>query len=211
MANTDRTRGDRLEAELAAALYAAPSSPPSSPRHQELAEAAATVRQMVRTRMHRGTGGLLAWFPLTIQAWRALHPDDETLDGLSAGFCASRFAEAWRELSFGEIGMSMEEALYRYFVDAEIGEAAVCEEEFLGALLRGLAIAPAARFRWPSLLRAAPGGCLAVSSQGILHAAIDGKYLRGPITPVIRAILDGEVGDHSEVVVQSLRAMRLVA
>ncbi len=201
---TDRARGDQLESELAASLYAPPAE-----SSLELAEAAATIRQMVLGRMHRGTGGLLAWFPLTVQAWRAVHTEDDSLDELSARFCASRFAKAWRELSFGELGMSMEEALYRFFADAQVGDPEVCEEEFLGALVRGLAIAPAARFHWPSQLRAAPGGCQAVSSRGVLHAAIDGQYLCGPVTSAIRDILDGKP-DGNDVVVQSLRARRLI-
>jgi len=206
MANsTDRTRGDQLEAELAASLYAPTDSSP-----RELREAAATIRMMVRTRAHRGTGGLATWFPATIQAWREGHPNDETLDELMRRFCGSRFAAAWRELSFGEIGMSMEEALYRFFVDAEVGDPKVREEEFLGAMLRGLAIAPDARFRWPSELRSAPGGFHVVSTEGVLHAAIDGQYLRGPVTPVIAAILRGEIVAASEAVAQALRTMRLI-
>src|SRR5205814_783916 len=55
----------------------------------ELEEAARAVRRMVHGRAHRGTGGLEAWFPRTLAAWRAAHSEDAELDELLTRFCSS--------------------------------------------------------------------------------------------------------------------------
>jgi hypothetical protein len=185
---------------------------------EELDEAASSVRRMVRERAHRGTGGVADWFPRTLAAWRAVHPDDHALDQLVARFCASPACLAWRET---RDGISLEEAFYRVFVDAGVGDRAVAEEELLGAIVRALAITPRARFVWPAAVRRAPGGCFAVTGAAILHAALDGKYLRGPVTPLVAALLAGDPAEdvarrHAlsraeiDAVIEALRGRRLL-
>jgi hypothetical protein len=191
MTIVDRARGREIEERLAAALY----------QGQAGDEAVALVRRMVRERVHRGSGGITTWFPRTIAG--------HDLDQLIARFCASPACRAWRDMPFGVEGCSLEEALYRFFVDEEIGDPIVREDEFAGAIVRSLAVTPRARFTWPPEVRPAPGGCFAVTSALVLHAAVDCHYLRGTITPMIAAALAGaEMGGE---VRETLRRMRLLA
>ena len=199
-----------LEAELAALLYdrgaraAHPLLAALDPA--ELDEAAAGVRRMVSERAHRGSGGWTSWFPRTLAAW----PGE--LDELLARFCASAHCRDWSELPFARAGVSLEEALYRFLCAIELGDASVREDEFLGAVVRGLAVTPRAQFAWPAELRPAPGGCFALTHESILHAAIDGRYLRGPVTPLIAALLSGGElhGSEARAVRGTLQTMRLL-
>ena len=227
----DRARGRRLEASLAALLF----EEGARARHREgevddpllatldvneLDEAAASVRRMIRERTHRGSGGLFAWYPRTITAWQQAHAADAGCEELLTRFCASTACAAWRDLPAGEIGISLEEALHRFFAQESIGEPAVRDEELMAAVTRGLAVTPAARFVWPAVIHAAPGGCFAVTREGTLHAALDGRYVTGPITPLVRAILLetrasaaralGAAASEIDKVIDVLRGMRLV-
>jgi hypothetical protein len=158
----------------------------------ELIETAASVRRMVRDRRHRGTGGIVDWYPRTIAAWRVSHPEDAALDRLIGEFCASPHCGAWRELPAGDPGICLEEALYRFFCDIQLGDSNEREDEFLGAVVRALAVTPRASFVWPHALRSAPGGCFALTDKQILHAALDGRYRTGPVTALVAALLIGE-------------------
>jgi uncharacterized protein (UPF0276 family) len=172
-----------------------------------------SVRAMVLGRAHRGTGGLQQWFPRTIAAWRLRHADDSDLFDLARFFCASGASRAWREALGAPLGLSLEEALYRFFEDLNVGDAATREEELLSALLRGLAVSPRSRFILPASVRTVPGGHAAVSQQLSLHAAIDGRYLTGPVTPAVAAVLRGDntalEDPDLEPVRRHLAAMRL--
>jgi hypothetical protein len=219
---------EELEELLAALLYdegarrrLVASGGWTSLRAGELEEAAQQVRRMVLARCHRGTGGLATWFPETLAAWRSAHPDDATLDDLAAAFCASPACAAWRESATATPGISLEEAFYRFFTAATVGDPLARQDEFLGALLRGLAVTPGARFRHPAAVRPAPGGFFAVSDGGTLHAAIDGRYLRGQLPEVARRLLSGDsreatarhVGWHPSNVTrveEELRRLRLL-
>jgi hypothetical protein len=198
--------GAALEEALAGLLYSGRSHPALPPLDEdEVAEAATTIRDMVLRRTHRGTGRVTDWFPQTIAAWRA-HHEDPHLEQLVAAFCRSPACADWREQTRG---ISVEEAWFRFFDAEDIGDAAVREDEFLGAVMRGLAVTPTARFVWPLAVRRAPGGCYALTKNLVLHAALDGRYLRGPVTPPIAAVLNGDsVGD--ERLCAELRAMRLI-
>jgi len=229
---TDLERGQSLERALAELLYderararlqqGALDEPLFATLDAaELGEAARALRRMILERSYRGSGDLATWFPQTVAAWRRDHPEDDSLDDLAARFCASEACRAWREGPAAEPGISLEEAYFRFFVSAEIGDPAIREEEFLGAIVRGLAVTPHAVFERPPAVRSAPGGCFALTQTGVLHAALDGRYLRGPVTPLIIALLDGEaVGaltrrlELSRAEIQSVqeehRSMRLV-
>ncbi len=222
-------RGERLEQALAALLYdegaleRLRAGKADDPRLagldvDELDEAARGVVRMVRERVHRGTSGVETWFPRTIAAWRVSHPDDRELDDLFSAFCASPSCRSWRE---ADAGISLEEAFYLFLVDASVIDPATTEDEFFGAVVRALAVTPKARFEWPAAVHRAPGGCYALTRERILHAALDGKYVHGPVTPLVGALLEGEPHEAvarrhglSEVeiagVVQALRARGLV-
>jgi hypothetical protein len=89
-------------------------------------------------------------------------------------FSASAACAAWREGEGSQLGDRARVAWHDFFATHAIGEPALREEELLSARCSaGLAVCPRARLRWPSALRQAPGGCLAVSSRVVLHAAID--------------------------------------
>ncbi|MFT3839190.1 MAG: DUF692 family protein [Myxococcaceae bacterium] len=169
------------ENSLAAYLYGAAPLPDGA--HGET-EAIATVRRMVLERQHRGTGGLRDWYPRTLAAWLAKHPADQSLHQLVAAFCASEACAQWRE--HGD-GISLEEALYRFFTAEGLGD----EDEFLSAVVRAIAVAPRARFRWPDQLHRTATGCVALTKDLILHAVVDGQYLRGPVTPLVAELLRG--------------------
>ena len=221
----DRAEGARFEQALAALPYdrvardELRAGRAADPRLcaldlEALDEAAAAVRRMIRARTHRGTGGLVQWYPRTLAAWRHAHREDSALDLLLDRFCASAACGAWREGEGGQLGISLEQALHDFFELEAIGEPAVREAELLSALVRSLAVCPSARFRWPSALRGAPGGCVAVSRAGVLHAAIDGRYLHGPVTPLVAALLAGDdavASADAREVVAALRAQRLIA
>ncbi len=213
--------GQRLEEALAALLFDGQARAAfregradarlASLDPSELEEAAASVRRMVLERTHRGTGGLTAWFPQTLAAWRTIHPDDQQIDALLEEFCASTACAAWRELPGEARGISLEEAFYRFFVDSDVGNSLVREQEFLSAIVRGLAIAPHARFAWPSALRAAPGGCFALTATSTLHAALDGRYVSGSVDALVAALLNGEPSSmEADAVRERLREMRLL-
>jgi hypothetical protein len=149
------------------------------------------TQRMVLHRQHRGTGGPRDWYPSTLAAWLTRHPDDSALTELAARFCASDACLAWKEHATPEVGISLEEALFRFFEAHGVGDAATREDEMLGAVVRALAVAPSARFSWPSAVRRAPRGCVAVSRQAVLHAAVDGHYMRGPVTRLIAELVGG--------------------
>jgi uncharacterized protein (UPF0276 family) len=155
---------------------------------------------LVRDRVHRGTGRLVDAFPSCLAGWRAAHPDDLALDALFARFVASPQACAWREQP-GLVGGACLEACFAAFARAErLAPPSVCEEELLSVLLRALTVVPDPAFDPPPEVRRAPGGWFAVSSADppILHAALRGRYLRGPLTPALAALLtDGDEPDSS--------------
>jgi uncharacterized protein (UPF0276 family) len=192
------------EATLAALLFdgearsiwqrqAALSQPFASLDRDALEETAAAVRRMVRARSHRGTGRLVEQFPLSIAGWRTLHPQDADLDQLFGRFLASPAAASWRERPGGEPGACLE-ACFAQFARAEaFADPLTVEEELSSALLRTLAVTPDPSFVPPPLVRRGARGWFAVTSGDppILHAAIDGHYLRGPVTSLIASLLGG--------------------
>jgi hypothetical protein len=152
-----------------------------------------SMRELLKTRAQRGTGRLEDAFPLCVAGWRAAHPQDTALDELYGQFLASPFIAAWREQP-GVVGGACLEECFAAFAHAErLAPPAVCEEELLSAVLRALTVAPRPAFDPPPGVRRVPGGWFAVSSADppVLHAATGGRYIRGPVTPSITAILLG--------------------
>ena len=169
---------------------------------------------LVRARAPRGTGTLADAFPRCVAGWRATHPDDARLDALFASFLASPALSAWREQP-GLVGGACLEACFAEFARAEaLAPPEVCEEELLSVLLRALAVAPDPAFEPPPDVRRAPSGWFAVTraTPPVLHAALDGRYVSGPITPLVAAILAGEdPGDAPAVVCGRLVELGLLA
>ncbi len=215
MTRADRTRGLEREKALAALLYDPRGQAPGGAQDPlfasldpiELAAVSASLRRMILGRIHRGSGGLESWFPATLAAWRSLCGASDPLDELITLFCASAPCAAWRELPAGSLGLSLEESFFLFFEEAGIGHPETREEEFLGALLRSLAVTPDASFLRPAAVRKAPGGCFAISRQGTLHAALDGRYVRGAITPLIASLLSDTPPDPSRPDLAPVRRM----
>ena len=157
----------------------------------ELDAAASAARTMVRERAHRGTGRLADAFPRCIAGWRAVHPDDQTLDALFDRFLASAAVAPWHEQPGREGGASIEACFAAFACAAGLADPLVCEEELLSVLLRALTVTPRPAFTPPSAVRRAPGGWFAVSAAEppVLHAALRGRYWCGPITPLVAALL----------------------
>ena len=90
----------------------------------------------------------------------------------------------------------------------------LARRSFAARWVRALAVTPAARFQWPGPVKQAPGGCFAITRIGTLHAALDGRYLRGPITPLVAAVLRAEPVVAAAAVIEQvrgeLRRMRLL-
>ncbi len=147
----------------------------------ELESAAAGVRRDLMTRGYRGSGGLAAVFPRTLAAW------EQDLDG----FLASPAYAAYREVPFAGAGTCLEEAFYRFCEAENIGDAVTREHEFLGAILRALAVSSDPAFTLPPEIRRVPGGFLAIASRGapMLYLAVHGRLITGELTPFLAELV----------------------
>jgi hypothetical protein len=157
----------------------------------ELVATATAVRHDVMARNHRGSGTLLDLYPQTIGDRTAAAYEE-----LVADFMESEEFDAYREIPFAGIGLSLEESFYRYCVAQEIGDPATREHEFLTAMMKALLLSPRPDFQIPSEVRACPRGVFAVAGT-TLHAALDQKLVTGPLTPLLVDLLNG--GDHEAI------------
>jgi hypothetical protein len=158
---------------------------------EQVVRMAELTREHLMRREHRGSGGLIALFPRTIQAWRAAHPDDPELHELSSSFMESDPFERHRELPFAGPGLSLEEAFYRFCEIAAIGDPAAREQEFCAAIVKALLLSPNPDFTLPEEVRSGPAGRFALSlrKEPLLFAATRGRYVEGPITPFLADLL----------------------
>lgn len=183
---TGRAGEEVLPEPLAALLDNA--LPPSMAGLSEL------VAGRLATRTHRGLGTLADRFPTAVSAWRVRCPADGDLSALSAAFLASPEATMWREGPAERDGASLEEAFAAFADRLALGDPVPREDEYLGALVRAIALSPTPAFRIPHVIRSAPSGFYAMTTLGtvpVLHAFVSGRYLRGPITPLLAELLDG--------------------
>lgn len=153
------------------------------------------IRELLITelsqRSHRGCGRLVDRFPHTIAAWRARHADDGDLRGLFAAFLGSPEHAEYRELPFVGRGSSLEDAFGRFTATLDLGEPEVREAEQLAALIQALVVDRDPAFELPAWVHRAPHGYYAVGAAepAILHAALAGRYVTGPLTPLLAALL----------------------
>ena len=139
-------------------------------------------------RSHRGTGSLVDSFPRTIAAWRP--GDPSLLDELADRFAESVYFAHVRMLPTGAGSVSLEEAFFDFAEASDIGDAVTRRAELVGALARTLVVTPDPSFRVPRIMRRAPRGYFAVLDGLELVAALDGRLLRGKITPLLAALLE---------------------
>jgi hypothetical protein len=156
----------------------------------QLEQASQLACEGVLTRSHRGSGSLLDAFALTIAAWRSAQHAAPLFE-LAAAFTESRHFDGYSALPTCAGGPSLEEAFFRFADEMAIGDAPTRLAEYAAAILRALVVTPKPSFRIPDFVRRAPGGYFAVLDAGpTLIAALDGRLVTGPITPLLAALLD---------------------
>lgn len=160
---------------------------------QQLIETAESVRRSLLQRKHRGSGGVQATYPRTLAAWQAKY-DDESLDRFVDRFMESEAFDRYREIPHSGVGLSLEEAVYRFFEAQDVGEEQVREREFLAGLCKALALNPRPGFSVGEPLRRAPAGWFAVTEHGppALFAAVSGRFVQGGLTPFLAELLTSE-------------------
>lgn len=164
----------------------------------QLEQASRLACEGILTRSHRGTGSLLDAFARTIAAWRSPEhdvtierPQATPLFELAAAFAESRHFDGYSALPTCAGSASLEEAFFRFAEETAIGDAPTRLAEYAAAILRALVVTPDPSFRIPDFVRRAPGGYFAVLDAGpTLVAALDGRFVTGPITPFLAALLD---------------------
>jgi hypothetical protein len=157
----------------------------------QLQKTAERVRHDLLQRKHRGSGGIVAMYPRTIDAWKSSHPEDAELEELLSGFMESAPFEDYRELPFAGLGLSLEEAFFRFCEAEDIGDGGTREREFLTAMMKALVVSPCPDFTLPATIRRAQAGFFAVSvrAEPVLYAAARGRLTIGPITPFLSDLL----------------------
>jgi len=158
----------------------------------ELVAITTAIGELLFRRTHRGSGGLLTWYRRTIAAWQAAHPGS-ALGLLAAEFLASPAAANWRESADDRIGISLEEAFFRFAEASGVADPATREQELLAAIVRGLVVCPEPAFVVPSRVRRCPGGWVAVArvEVDVLYAALKTRFVMGPITALLADLLEG--------------------
>lgn len=145
-------------------------------------------RAQVLSRSGLGVGRIVDVYPEAIAAWCGTHggPDDP-VDALLIAFLDSASGRAWSDFAWAVPGLCIEDAFGRFVAP---GSA-----EHLGACARVLAVHREPPFEIPAAFCRAPRGWFAIGGREpeplVLYAAIDGKLITGPITPLIRDLLLG--------------------
>ena len=138
-------------------------------------------------------GSLLDSFPRTIEAWRAAFQNAD-LDDLAAELAESEAFRPWSPADAGDaLGPPIED-VFRIFCEQSAGPevATLARSECAAAIVRALVVNPRPSFAIPSFLRVAPRGHYSVIHQDgsdFLVAALDGRLVSGPLTPLLGAIL----------------------
>lgn len=157
----------------------------------QLRKAADRVRDDLLQRKHRGSGGLSAMYPCTIGAWKSAHPEDADLHELLSAFMESGPFDNYRELPSAGLGLSLEEAFFRFCEAEAIGDGATRQREFLTAMMKALVVSPCPGFLLPAMIRRVEEGFFAVGARAepALYAAVRGRLTIGPITPFLSDLL----------------------
>ena len=159
--------------------------------HDELDAVATAIGELVMRRCHRGTGGLASWYPRTIAAWHNQHPNED----LASALMASPAIAAWRESADDRVGISLEQAFFDFAEAGHVGSPTTREREFTVAVVRSLVVCPQPAWQIPARLRRCPGGWFAVcrdDANAMLVAALRDRFVSGPITPMLAALLLGD-------------------
>jgi hypothetical protein len=168
--------------------------------HATIESSAATVRRHVLARHHAGIGTIADAFPRTIAAWRARHGADHDLDELATKLLDSDAATEWRETAGHSDGISLEETFYRFAEAEQLGDADVREAEWLATAVRMLALDHDPAYLIPANIHRHPGVVWALDHRTppTLYAAVSGKILIGPVTPLVGELLAGATPEAVE-------------
>jgi hypothetical protein len=173
----------------------------TSVSREALERQAASVREDLLRRRHRGSGTLRDLYPRTFAAWTVAHPDDPEFVELLSRFMESHAFDGYREIPFAGAGLCLEEAFFRFCETEEIGEAADREAEYLGAMIKAVLTSPDPDFTLPAELHASVGGFFAVATRGAeprLFASVARQMITGALTPFLADLLLRE-GDATRV------------
>jgi hypothetical protein len=157
---------------------------------EQLIETAEAVRRSLLDRKHRGSGGIQATFPETLSAWLEAE-DDPDMKHFADRFMESAAFDAYREVPHSGVGLSLEEATFRFFESEQVGDPRTREREFLAGLCKALALNTEPAFSVGAPLRQVPSGWYAVSRHEpvSLFAALRGSYVQGELTPFLADLL----------------------
>lgn len=161
--------------------------------YQSDTEVGVRWRQQILERQARGIGRIRELYADFLGA----DPDATVL-----AFLQSPWGASWSEYAWACEGRCIEDA-FGCFV-------APGSEAHLLACTRALAVHPNPPFVLPDGFRRAPGGWFQVV-EGVLYAAVAGRLVHGPITPLLERILDGERPAGAEAAVQRFVELGLVA
>jgi hypothetical protein len=156
---------------------------------------------------HRGVGSLRDAFPRSIRAYCTVRDETE----LPFDFADSQaFAGFGRDAP----GPPME-AVFGDFLETALDAQwqPVVREERALAVLRALVVTPSPAFAIPDWVRAGPAGHYAVVRRAeapLLVAALNGRLVTGPVTPLTAGILEGDAVEAAAVRAE-LRAMGLLS
>jgi hypothetical protein len=172
---------------------------------EQLLSAATMARAHVLERPHRGVGNVERVFAETLADWNG------TREELAIAFTESEPFAAYVEHGFGGTGICLEEAFYRFATERSLGVPETRLRELALGLLRGLAATPEPTFTLPEIVRRAPRGFYVVlPAPPTLLAILDGKFVSGPVTPELAAVLTGAVPAHGAIA-KELSRMGLMA
>ena len=160
--------------------------------------------QLMARSTHR-LGRLQDLYPHAIAAWCSDHPGEEALDRMLQAFVSSEAGESWSELPWAVPGRCVEDAFGRFLAPGS--------GEHLRACARVLAAYPDPDFEVPEPFQPAARGWFTIDVRDTptLYAAIDGRCLIGPITPLLSQLLAGHRPAGSGPAVGALQRMGLVA
>lgn len=177
-----------LPSELAADLR--------DPTRCDVDALSAEIRARLPQRANRGVGRLQDVFERTVAAFHTRMGPDHPAP--FDAFLASAQARRWRPVPYAGLGPCLEECFARWAQEQAWSDAAVVEHELLSAVSRALAADPTPAFVPPAAFHGVPGHWVAVTSgePPVLYAAVHGRVVTGPVTPLIAGVVLGE--DASE-------------
>lgn len=153
----------------------------------QLASTARRVAAQVRTSQRRGAAPLDQMFARTVQDL-----DTSGFAELLDKFCASVWFTRYGEAPHRDDQLCIEEAMYRFLCEHNIGLADVRHMEFADAMIRALGVQKRPAFQIPDEVHSAPFGYLVLArraDQDLLFATVGDRLIRGPIGAITAEVI----------------------